>query len=147
MPSLGPVLTFVFEKFAQLRKRKSTHKRGSKLLKDMVPLFKGAASPSIIPSARKSSWHHEPNPMLDSSPIVEAEANPRVPELDAEAPGPHILEMETVVVTASEMETAEPAYEMETSEHALELESQRPIAELEGTSRMSLLLQRAVRQE
>ena len=69
--------------------------------------------------------------MLDSIEIVEAEANPRVPELAAEAPGPHVLEMETV----------------ETSQRALELESQRSIAELEGISRMSPLLQRTVRQE
>ena len=81
--------------------------------------------------------------MLDSLPIVEAEANPRVRELDAEAPGPHVLEMETVV-PASEMGTAEPASEMETLERALELESQRPIAELEGITRMSPLLQRTV---
>ena len=124
-----------------MRKRKSTHKRGSELLKDMLPVFKGAASLPLIPSVRNPSWNHEPNPMLDSLPIVETEANPRVPELDAEAPGPHVLEMETVV-PASEMETAEPASEMETSEHALELESQRPIAELEGINRMSPLLQR-----
>ena len=120
-----------------MRKRKSTHKRGSKLPKDMLPVFKGAASPLIIPSMRNPSWNHEPNPMLDSLPVVEAEAVPRSPELEAEAPGPHVLEMET----------AEHASEMETSEHALELESQRPIAELQGTTRMSPLLQRTVRQE
>lgn len=62
--------------------------------------------------------------MLDSLPTVEAEANPRVLGSDAEAPGLHVLEMET----------AEPASEMESSEHALELESQRPIPRLEGTS-------------
>ncbi|KAF6238430.1 hypothetical protein HO173_003397 [Letharia columbiana] len=128
LPSLGPILTFLFAKFAQLRKRKSTHKRGSKLLKDILPVFKGAASPPITRSARYSSWSDGPNPMLDSLPIVEAEANPRVPELGAEAPGPHILEMET-------------------SERALELESQRPIAELEGIARMPALLQRTLRQE
>lgn len=129
-----------------MRKRKSTHKRGSKLLKDMLPVFKEAASPPIIPLARNPSWNDGPNPMLDSLQIVEAEANPRVLELDAEAAGPHVLEMETVV-PASEMEAAEPASEMETSERALELESQRPIAELEGITRMSPLLQRTVRQE
>ena len=81
--------------------------------------------------------------MLDSSPIVEAEANPYVRELDAEAPGPHILEMETVM-PASEMGTVGAASEMETSECALELESQKPIAELEGVTRISPLLQRTV---
>ena len=73
--------------------------------------------------------------MLDSSPIVEAEANPH--KLGAEASGPHILEMET----------AESASEMETSERVLELESQRPIAELEGIARMPPLLQRTLRQD
>ena len=35
--------------------------------------------------------------MLDSSIITEVEArNIRTPELDAEAPGPHILEIETL---------------------------------------------------
>ena len=81
--------------------------------------------------------------MLDSLPIVEAEAKSRVGELDVEAPGPHILEMETVV-PALEIGIAEPVSEMETSERALELESQRPIAELEGITRMSPLLQRTV---
>ena len=75
--------------------------------------------------------------MLDSLPIVEAEANPHVPELGAEAPGPHILAMETV----------ESASQMETSERALVFESQRPIAELEGTARMPPLPQRTVRHE
>ena len=56
--------------------------------------------------------------MLDSSPILETEANPRVLELDAEAPGSHILEIATVL----------PASEV------LELESQRPIAELDGST-------------
>ena len=117
-----------------MRKRKSTHKRGSKLLKDMLPVFKRATSPPIIPTARIPSWDHEPNPLLDSLSIVEAEANPRVRELDAEAPGPHVLEMEVMVPTW-EMETTESILEIRTSEHAFELESQRPIAELEGKSR------------
>ena len=60
--------------------------------------------------------------MLDSLPIAEAEANPRVPQLDAEAPGPHILEIGTAAHT-SEMETLESALEMETLERAVELES------------------------
>ena len=76
--------------------------------------------------------------MLDSLPIVEAEANPHLPELGAEAPGPHILKMET----------AESALEMKTSERALELEFQRPIAEVEeGTARMLPLPQKTVRHD
>lgn len=52
--------------------------------------------------------------MLDSSVVTEVEAKTvRAPELDAEAPGPHIIEIET----------AEPA---------LEIASQTPMAELEG---------------
>ena len=125
-----------------MRKRKSTHKRGSKLLEDMLPVFKGAALPPIVPSARNPSWNDGPNPMLDSLPIVEAEANPRVRQLDAEAPGPHVLEVGTVV-PASEMGIAEPSSK-ETSERTLEMESQIPIAELEGITRMSSLLQRTV---
>ena len=84
--------------------------------------------------------------MLDSTTIVEVEANPCFRELDAEAPRPHVLETETVVA-AWEMGTADPASEVEALERALELESQRPIAELEGITRMSPLLQRTVGQE
>ncbi len=55
--------------------------------------------------------------MLEVSIVTEMEANAlRAPELDAEAPGPHVLEFETV-------------------EPALEMESQRQIAELEGRSK------------
>ena len=120
-----------------MRKRKSTHKRGSKLLEDMLPVFKGAPSPPNIASARNPSWNDGPNPTLDSPTIVtivEAEANPPVRQLDAEAPGPHVLEVDTVV-PASEVGTAESVFE-ETSRRTLELESQRPIAELEGITRM-----------
>lgn len=94
----------------------------------MLPAFKTAApsGPPILPLKRNPSWGDGPNPMLDSVPIVEAEVNnSRVPELDAEAPGPHILEIGTAVL----------AEEMETVERALELESKRPIVELEGTTR------------
>ena len=62
--------------------------------------------------------------MLDSSPILEVDANPRFRELDAESPGPQILEIETVVHT--------PITEL--LEHALELEAQMPVAELEGST-------------
>ena len=72
--------------------------------------------------------------MLDSTTIAEADANTRrFQELDAEAPGPHILEIGPKV-PAEEIETVEPALEFETLECALELESRRPIAELQGTT-------------
>ncbi len=52
--------------------------------------------------------------MPDLSAVVEGEtSNPSAPELDAEAPGPHIIEIETV-------------------EAILEMYSQRPTGELEG---------------
>lgn len=52
--------------------------------------------------------------MLVSSAILEVEArNPRTPELDAEAPGPHIVEVGTV-------------------ESKLEMYSHSPMGELEG---------------
>ena len=93
-------------------------------------MFKIAASPPTLPTARKPSWGDGPNPILDSTTIMEVEASPRIRELDAEAPGPHILEIETVVPTL-EVETVEPALEIERRERAVELESQQPIHELE----------------
>ena len=103
------------DKLKLLRDRKSTHKRGSKLLMDMLPVRKPASPAS--PLSSRQSWNGEPHPMLDSSIVTEMEANTvRAPELDAEAPGPHVLEIETV-------------------EPALEMGSQRQIAELEGRSR------------
>ena len=60
-------------------------------------------------------WSVESVP--ESSIVTELQANTlRTPELDAEAPGPHILEFET----------AEPT---------LEMESQKQITELEGRSK------------
>lgn len=103
------------DKLKLLRDRKSTHKRGSKLLMEMLPVRKAASA--VSSSSSRQSWNDEPNPMLDSSIVTEMEANTlRVPELDAEAPGPHVLEIETV-------------------EPALEMGSQRQIAELEGRSK------------
>ena len=102
------------DKLKLLRDRKSTHKRGSKLLMDMLPVRKPASPAS--PLSSRQSWKVEPHPMLDSSIVKELEANtPRAPELDAEAPDSHILEIQTV-------------------EPALEMESQRHVAELEGPS-------------
>lgn len=113
LPSLGPVLPFVSEKLKLLRNRRSTHKRGSQLLMDMLPARK-SASPPVLPLSRQQSLSDEPIPMLDSSIIVEMAAkHPRAPELDAEAPGPHILEIGTL-------------------EPVLKMESRRPTAELEG---------------
>lgn len=63
---------------------------------DMLPARKPAPSP-VLPLSRKESWSDGPNDMLDSSTILEMEVNnPRAPELDAEAPGPHILEIGTL---------------------------------------------------
>ena len=82
---------------------------------DMLPVRK-QTSP-VSPLSSKQSWNDKPYPTLELSIFAEMEANtPRAPELDAEAPGPHVLEIETV-------------------EPALEMESQRQIAELEGRSR------------
>ena len=83
---------------------------------DMLPARKPASSP-VLPLSRKQSLSDGPNPVLDSATIIEMEAkNPRGPELDAEAPGPHILEIGTL-------------------EAVLRTESQRPLAELEGWNR------------
>lgn len=83
---------------------------------DMLPARK-PPSLSVLPISRKQSWGDGPNPMLDSSTIVEMEAkNPRAPELDAEAPGPHILEIGTL-------------------EPVLKTDSQRSLAAMEGRNR------------
>ena len=93
-----------------LRNGRSTHKRGSQLLQDMLPARKPVSS-LILPLSRKQSWSDGPNPMLDSATIIEMEAkNPRCPELDAKAPGPHILEigaLEPVLRTQSQRSPAE----------------------------------------
>ncbi len=82
---------------------------------DMLPVHK-LASP-VSPLSSKQSLDYEPHPILESSMVTEMEANTlRAPELDAEAPGPHIVEIETV-------------------EPALEMGSQRQMAELEGRSK------------
>ena len=117
LPSLGPIVSYISKQLDRLRKRKNTHKRGTQLLMHILPAGRPASLP-VPPLSRKPSWNDGPNPMLDSSAIVEAEArNPQAPELDAEAPGPHILKIETL-------------------ESVLEMESQRPVAELEGWSRL-----------
>ena len=82
---------------------------------DMLPLRKSA--PAVPPISKKLSWSDGQHPMLDSSAVMEAEAkNPPVQELDAEAPGPQILEFETV-------------------ETIIEMYSQSPVAELDGRSK------------
>ena len=104
---------------------------------DMLPARK-AAPLSVSPRSRQQSWNDGPNPMLDSSTVVEVEANnPRKPELDAEAPGSHVLEMESQIPFA-QLDADAPGphkLEIETLEPVLEMESQRPLAELEGRSR------------
>ena len=90
---------------------------------DMLPAKKPASSP-VLPLSRKQSWSDGPNPMLDSTTITEMEAkNPRGPELDAEAPGPHILEIGTL----------EPVLRTQSHRCPAELEGwNRHIPELEG---------------
>ena len=103
------------DKLKLLRNSKSTHKRGSNLHMNMLPVRKPALP--VSPISSRQSWNSEPHPMLDSSIFTKMEANTlRAPELDAEAPSSHALEIEKV----------EPASEMG---------SQRQIAELEGRSR------------
>ena len=106
----------MFEKLVLLRKRKNTHKRGSELLMDILPAGRLAPSP-ISPLSREKSSKDRQHFMMNSSAAIEVEANNlRAPELDAEAPGPHILEIGIV----------EPVFEME---------HQRSIPELEGRSK------------
>ena len=103
--------------FERLRKYRISHnhKRGSELLMDMLPA--GKSAPPAIPLSKEHSGDIEQKPILDTSTVREVEAdNIRAPELDAEAPGPHILEIETL-------------------EPISELESQRHIAELDGRNR------------
>ena len=112
LPCLRPVITFVSEMLERLRKQKSTHKRGSELLMDMIPTGKSVLQ--ALPPSRTPSWNDGPHPMLDSSAVMEVEANnPQAPELNAEAPGPQILEFEAL-------------------EQILEMYSQRSVCELEG---------------
>ena len=109
------MLTFISDKLKLLGHRKSTHKRGSELLNDMLPLREPASPASLAPSRQSSN--DKPHHMRESSIFTELEASTlRTPELDVEAPGPHILESESV-------------------EPALEMESQRQITELEGRSK------------
>ena len=65
--------------------------------------------------------------MLDSTTVIEAEVrNPRIPEIAGHAPGPQILEVETV----------EAILEMYAQNPTAEVEGwSRPMAELEGRSR------------
>ncbi len=73
----------------------------------------------VLPLSRTQSLGDGNHSHLDSS------AHPRVLELDAEAPGPHILEIET----------SEPVVEMESGTQMAEMEGwSRPEAELEGRS-------------
>ena len=82
---------------------------------DMLPA-RTAASPQMLPLSREQSHNDGPHPTLDPLTAIEVEANnPRDPELGAEAPGPHIVEAETV-------------------ETILEMYAQGPVGELEGES-------------
>ncbi len=79
---------------------------------DMPPTGKSALQ--ALPPSRIPSWNDGPHPMLDSTAMMEMEANnPQAPELSGEAPGPQVLEIETL-------------------ERALEMYSHRSVCELEG---------------
>ena len=119
IPSLRPVLLFSLEKLKVLYKRKSAHKRGSELLMDMLPAQR-AASSSTIPISNDLNSTYTQHSILGSSAIIEVEGNSRrVPELDAEAPGPHVLEIETVE-PISEMDPQNP------TKHHAELDAEAP---------------------
>ena len=63
---------------------------------DMLPAPK-AASPPVLPLSREPTHNNSPHPTSNSLTAIEVEANnPENPELGAEAPGPHIVEVETV---------------------------------------------------
>ena len=80
---------------------------------DMLPGGRSASPPSL-PLSREQSQDCRQYPRLDSSAIIEVEANnPRAPELDSDAPGPQIQEVET-------------------SEPVFELDSKSPLAEIHG---------------
>ena len=107
------MVSFISEKFKPLRKRKSFHKRGSELLMDMLPGGR-SASPPVLPLSREQSQDDGQYPRLDPLAVIEVEANnPEVPELDSEALGPQIQEVET-------------------SEPVLEVDSKSPLAEVHG---------------
>ena len=81
----------------------------------MLQARRTKSSPTLQLS-REQIHDDGPHPMLDSLTRAELEANnPHKPELDADAPGPHILEIETM----------EPIFEMY---------AQGPVCELEGES-------------
>ena len=79
---------------------------------DMLPARRVASS-TIVQLPKEQTHNDGPHPMLDSSMRMEVEANnPQKPELDAGAPGPHILEIETVEPVL-EMYTQEPVGELD----------------------------------
>ena len=107
------MVSFISEKLKPLRKRKRFHKRGSKLLMDMLPGGR-SASPPDLPLSREQSQDDGQYPRLDPLAVIEVEANnPRAPELDSESPGPQIQEVET-------------------SEPVFEVDSNPPLAEVHG---------------
>ncbi len=79
---------------------------------DMLPASKSAPS-TILPLSREQSGKDGQHLMLKSLAVEEEANNLTTPELDAEAPGPHILEIGT-------------------ARSISEMEDQRPIPELEG---------------
>ena len=88
---------------------------------DMLPT-KRTALPPTLPLSREQSLEDVPQPAVNQSAFIVVEArNPRAPELDGEAPEPHILEIETV-------------------EQILEMYGQHPVGELEGQNEYAAAL-------
>ena len=80
--------------FDRLRKHRTPHKKGPELLMDMLPA--GKPKPSTLPLSREISRDEDRHAIANQSNMGELEAGHlRAKELDAEAPGSHILEMES----------------------------------------------------
>lgn len=91
LPSLRPIATLVSDKFKQLRKRKNTHKKGSKLL--MNTLKSGNAA-TFLPLSRNTIWDDGNRPVLDSPSVIDMK--PVASHVEAKAPGHWESEVETV---------------------------------------------------
>ncbi len=83
--------TLVSDKFKQLRKRKNTHKKGSKLL--MNTLKSGNAA-TFLPLSRNTTWDDGRRPIWDSPSVIDIK--PVASHVEAKAPGHQESEIETV---------------------------------------------------
>lgn len=84
-------MAFISDKFKQLRNRKCTHTKGSKLL---IGTLRPGDTATVLPLSSKKSWDDGHRPILDSSFVVEMEAI--VPHFEAKAPGRWMSEVEAV---------------------------------------------------